>query len=288
MNGLPVNSCIVLGVEAEGANDRNGREPRPAGPPAPAAAVLPGRRRPAVRRLHARLPRRRQGPARQEPEPQRARDPLQPRQQPLPLHRLRQDRPGGAGGGEGTGGEVNCATSVHPSTQMRRSLPANVSEQELTMSEIQDLYLGKKQYSVLGQRPVRHDGADKVTGKAIYTADLHAAEHGPRQDRPQPARPRADQEDRRQRGAEDAGRAGGRDARRLSRPGGQVRHDGRSRGGEPGAPGGQLPGQRTRCSTRATPSRPSPRRTSTSPRKRPRRSRSSTKCCRASPGCSTR
>src|SRR5205085_10612185 len=40
------------------------------------------------------------------------------------------------------------------------------------MSETQDLYLGKKQYSVLGKRPVRHDGADKVTGKAIYTADL--------------------------------------------------------------------------------------------------------------------
>ena len=40
------------------------------------------------------------------------------------------------------------------------------------MSETQDLYLGKKQYSVLGQRPVRHDGADKVTGKAVYTADL--------------------------------------------------------------------------------------------------------------------
>ena len=40
------------------------------------------------------------------------------------------------------------------------------------MSESQDLYLGKKSYSVLGKRPVRHDGADKVTGKAIYTADL--------------------------------------------------------------------------------------------------------------------
>src|SRR5688572_16745428 len=40
------------------------------------------------------------------------------------------------------------------------------------MSEQPDLYLGKKQYSVLGQRPVRHDGADKVTGKAVYTADL--------------------------------------------------------------------------------------------------------------------
>ena len=40
------------------------------------------------------------------------------------------------------------------------------------MSESADLYLGKKKYSVLGQRPIRHDGADKVTGKAIYTADL--------------------------------------------------------------------------------------------------------------------
>ncbi|MEO2016882.1 MAG: xanthine dehydrogenase family protein molybdopterin-binding subunit [Fuerstiella sp.] len=28
-------------------------------------------------------------------------------------------------------------------------------------------------YKVIGTRPVRHDGADKVTGKAIYTDDLH-------------------------------------------------------------------------------------------------------------------
>jgi CO/xanthine dehydrogenase Mo-binding subunit len=39
------------------------------------------------------------------------------------------------------------------------------------MSE-QNLYLGKQKYSVLGQRPIRHDGADKVTGKAIYAADV--------------------------------------------------------------------------------------------------------------------
>jgi xanthine dehydrogenase molybdenum-binding subunit len=42
----------------------------------------------------------------------------------------------------------------------------------MKMSESANLYLGKKSYSVLGQRPVRHDGADKVTGKAVYTADL--------------------------------------------------------------------------------------------------------------------
>ena len=35
-----------------------------------------------------------------------------------------------------------------------------------------EIYLGKKDYSVLGQRPVRHDGADKVTGRAIYAADV--------------------------------------------------------------------------------------------------------------------
>src|SRR3954471_9977749 len=40
------------------------------------------------------------------------------------------------------------------------------------MTHSQDMYLGKTKYSVIGQRPIRHDGADKVTGKAIYTADL--------------------------------------------------------------------------------------------------------------------
>ena len=29
-----------------------------------------------------------------------------------------------------------------------------------------------KKYKVIGTRPIRHDGADKVTGRAIYTADL--------------------------------------------------------------------------------------------------------------------
>ena len=31
---------------------------------------------------------------------------------------------------------------------------------------------GNGEYRVLGTRPVRHDGADKVTGKAVYTADV--------------------------------------------------------------------------------------------------------------------
>ena len=40
------------------------------------------------------------------------------------------------------------------------------------MSHADPIYLGKSEYTVLGQRPVRHDGADKVTGKAIYAADV--------------------------------------------------------------------------------------------------------------------
>ena len=35
-------------------------------------------------------------------------------------------------------------------------------------------------YAVVGTRPVRHDGADKVTDRALYGADFQAAEllHG--------------------------------------------------------------------------------------------------------------
>ena len=32
--------------------------------------------------------------------------------------------------------------------------------------------LSTKEYRVVGRRPVRHDGTDKVTGKARYGADM--------------------------------------------------------------------------------------------------------------------
>jgi xanthine dehydrogenase molybdenum-binding subunit len=35
-----------------------------------------------------------------------------------------------------------------------------------------EAYLGKTDYKVIGTRPIRHDGADKVTGRAIYGADV--------------------------------------------------------------------------------------------------------------------
>ena len=33
----------------------------------------------------------------------------------------------------------------------------------------------KKEYKVIGTRPIRHDGVDKVTGRALYGADFQTA-----------------------------------------------------------------------------------------------------------------
>ena len=54
----------------------------------------------------------------------------------------------------------------------------------------------KPEYKVVGTRPIRPDGADKVTGRAEYGADYHAANllHGGRA--PQPARARQGSEHR--------------------------------------------------------------------------------------------
>ena len=35
-----------------------------------------------------------------------------------------------------------------------------------------NVVLSTKEYSVVGTRPIRHDGADKVTGRALYGADF--------------------------------------------------------------------------------------------------------------------
>jgi xanthine dehydrogenase molybdopterin-binding subunit B len=36
-------------------------------------------------------------------------------------------------------------------------------------------YLGITDYKVIGTRPIRHDGVDKVTGRAVYGADVQMA-----------------------------------------------------------------------------------------------------------------
>jgi hypothetical protein len=38
-----------------------------------------------------------------------------------------------------------------------------------------NMVLSNVDYKVVGTRPVRHDGADKVTGRAIYGADFDAS-----------------------------------------------------------------------------------------------------------------
>ena len=38
-----------------------------------------------------------------------------------------------------------------------------------------NIVLSTKEYDVIGTRPIRHDGADKVTGRALYGADFQAA-----------------------------------------------------------------------------------------------------------------
>ena len=35
-------------------------------------------------------------------------------------------------------------------------------------------------YKIIGTRPIRHDGTDKVTGKAIYGGDTRAGGHASR------------------------------------------------------------------------------------------------------------
>ena len=36
-----------------------------------------------------------------------------------------------------------------------------------------NMIISEKEFKVVGTRPVRHDGADKVTGRARYSADSH-------------------------------------------------------------------------------------------------------------------
>ena len=77
LDGVPVNSCLVLAVEVEGATIETVEGLAVHGHLHPIQAVLPGGSGVAVRGVHARFPRHRQGAARQESEPERTRDPFQ-------------------------------------------------------------------------------------------------------------------------------------------------------------------------------------------------------------------
>ena len=38
-----------------------------------------------------------------------------------------------------------------------------------------NVVLATREFDVIGTRPIRHDGADKVTGRALYGADFYPA-----------------------------------------------------------------------------------------------------------------
>ena len=67
-----------------------------------------------------------------------------------------------------------------------------------------------KRFKWVGTRPIRPDGVPKVTGRAMYGADLQAARHAVRQDPALAARACAHPLDRHLEGREAARRQGGR------------------------------------------------------------------------------
>ena len=76
MNGVPVNSCIVLAVEAEGATVETIESLAVQGHLSRRATMFSGRSCVAMRNLHAWIPDDRQSAARQKPQPQRTRNPI--------------------------------------------------------------------------------------------------------------------------------------------------------------------------------------------------------------------
>ena len=87
----------MLAVQADGASVRDGRGPRPGRRADAAPAGLPRAPRAPVRLLHARDADGGDGAAREEPAPDRRRDPQGPPGQHLPLHRLLEHHQGGQG-----------------------------------------------------------------------------------------------------------------------------------------------------------------------------------------------
>ena len=180
-----VCSCLVLGAEAgphgeirtiEGVMARR----RAA---ASAAAQVPGARGPAVRHLHAGLLVAAKALLDRESGPERDRGALLAGRQPLPLHRLRQDRARGPRRG---------------AREMRRrgGMPLDVKPEGPGPSQAANCF------STVGTRPLRPDGVDKVTGPRPLRRRHDRAGHADRQDPAQPASPCPDPRHRRLQGRE--------------------------------------------------------------------------------------
>ena len=62
------------------------------------------------------------------------------------------------------------STTADPKTTAKKAASSNgAADYDRSM------IIGDKKYRVLGTRPVRHDGADKVTGRALYGSDIRLA-----------------------------------------------------------------------------------------------------------------
>ncbi len=101
VDGRLVCSCLVLGAEADGREVTTVEGLSIGGKLHPLQTQVHRTRGAAVRHLHAGLSGCGEGVARPQPRPERRRDPLRAGRQPVPLHRIRQDRPRGERGGEG-------------------------------------------------------------------------------------------------------------------------------------------------------------------------------------------
>ncbi len=85
------------------------------------------------------------------------------------------------------------------------------------MNDPRTIGLKERELKIVGTRPLRPDGVDKVTGRAKFGADLHVREHADRQGAAQPARACAHQVDRHFQGAGAARGEGGDHLGRLFR-----------------------------------------------------------------------
>ena len=138
LDGTLVCACLMLAAEAEGAEIGTIEGMAEGETPASAAAEFPRNGGPAMRHLHTGHAGRGEGAARREPGPDRNRGAVLARRQSLPVHGLRQDCPRGASYRRGNAGDI-------------------------TMNEMSNKWIG--------QRTIRPDGADKVTGRAAFAAD---------------------------------------------------------------------------------------------------------------------
>ncbi|GIX46758.1 MAG: oxidoreductase [Candidatus Tectimicrobiota bacterium] len=140
LDGVLVNACLVLAVEVEGHEVTTIE-----------GIAQPGALHPLQQKFleHAALQCgictpgfivAAKGPARQEPAAHRARGAPLAGREPVPVHGLRQNRSRRAGRRTRDGGKKVMAEATT--------------------------------YKVIGTRPIRPDGTDKVTGRAIYGADV--------------------------------------------------------------------------------------------------------------------